>query len=47
MRRCAVRPACAPRPERVGVDARVDVHPVLGETVRVALTWRHAFEAAP
>jgi hypothetical protein len=25
---------------RVGVEARVDVHPVLGETLRAALSWR-------
>jgi hypothetical protein len=31
----------------VSVEARVDVHPVLGETVRVALSWSHAPSPAP
>jgi hypothetical protein len=31
----------------LAVDARVDVHPVLGETVRVALSWHAAPGAAP
>jgi hypothetical protein len=31
----------------VGVEARVDVHPVLGETVRVALSWWHGPGEAP
>ena len=28
------------------VDARIDAHPVLGETIRVALCWRRAARAA-
>jgi len=29
------------------VDARVDAHPVLGETVRVALAWLREQGSAP
>jgi hypothetical protein len=28
------------------VEARVDVHPVLGETVRAALSWRRSAPGA-
>ena len=31
----------------LGIETRIDVHPVLGETVRVALSWRHAPSPAP
>jgi hypothetical protein len=31
----------------LGVEARVDVHPVLGETVRAALSWNQGAPGTP